>query len=127
MIRSFIIAGILAVTQVHMHDRPDLNNWFENLHNSDKGLCCSGSEGTVLAIDEIRTTDVEQCEQGISGDVPAHYCVRLEGRWFQVPDTSVVTVPNKYGQALVWPVWYGDGSNLHKRVFVRCFLPGSLT
>ena len=123
---------LLAITtaHAHMHDRPDLNDWFGGLHNSKSGLCCSGSEGTVLAIDEVRTTDIDQCKIGRSVDgpvPPSHYCVRLEGNWWQVPDGSIVIVPNQYGEALVWPVWYGDSNNNHKDVYIRCFLPGALT
>lgn len=125
----FVILACLCVgpAHAHMHDRPDLNDWFEGLHNNQKGLCCSGTEGSVLSTDEIRTTEVDQCRIDYPGTlVPSHYCVRLEGQWWQVPDGSVVIVPNKYGPSLVWPVWYNKGTE-HAEVYIRCFLPGALT
>ena len=32
-----------------------------------------------------------------------HYRVRLNGEWIVVPDNAVVTEPNKFGPAVVWP------------------------
>jgi hypothetical protein len=33
----------------------------------------------------------------------AHYRVRIYGQWFVVPDDAVVTEPNRFGPAVVWP------------------------
>jgi hypothetical protein len=32
-----------------------------------------------------------------------HYRVLLRGEWINVPNSSVVTEPNRYGPAVVWP------------------------
>jgi hypothetical protein len=46
--------------------------------------------------------------------------VLLHGEWINVPNSAVVTEPNRYGPAVVWPYMDTDG-NIH----IRCFLPGS--
>jgi hypothetical protein len=82
-----------------------LKEWFERLA-SGKGACCSFADG-------VSVTDVEWDMQG------GHYRVLLDGVWMDVPDMAVVTEPNRYGQAVVWPFMDGLG-NIH----IRCFLPG---
>jgi hypothetical protein len=49
-----------------------------------------------------------------------HYRVRLYGEWVPVPDATVVTEPNRFGPAVVWPYLDTDGTTQ-----VRCFLPGA--
>ena len=51
-----------------------------------------------------------------------HYRVRLYGEWIVVPDNAVVTEPNKFGPAVVWPYMGTDGQTQ-----IRCFLPGAGT
>jgi hypothetical protein len=46
--------------------------------------------------------------------------VRLQGEWVIVPDAAVVTEPNRFGPAVVWP--YLDASGATQ---IRCFLPGA--
>jgi len=49
--------------------------------------------------------------------------------WVVVPDRSVVTEPNRIGRTMVWPV-YVDGyqdDGFHNGVWIRCFMPGSMT
>jgi hypothetical protein len=48
--------------------------------------------------------------------------VRVHGQWIIVPDAAVVTEPNKFGTAVVWPYLDGDG-----QILIRCFLPGAGT
>jgi hypothetical protein len=50
------------------------------------------------------------------------YRVRLYGEWILVPDDAVVTEPNKFGPAVVWP--YMDAKGVTQ---IRCFLPGAGT
>ena len=38
-----------------------------------------------------------------------HYRLRLNGEWIVVPDNAVVTEPNKFGPAVVWPYMGTDG------------------
>ena len=50
------------------------------------------------------------------------YRVRLYGEWIIVLDNAVVTEPNKFGLAVVWP--YMDTNGITR---IRCFLPGAGT
>jgi hypothetical protein len=51
-----------------------------------------------------------------------HYRVRIYGQWFVVPDEAVVTEPNRFGPAVVWP--YNDR---YGNTQIRCFMPGAGT
>jgi hypothetical protein len=86
---------------------PELKAWFDSLR-SGKGPCCSDADGTAVS-------DVDW--ESSSG----HYRVRLDGEWIDVPDDAVITVPNRIGRTMVWPM-YRDG-----KVTPRCFMPGSMT
>jgi hypothetical protein len=122
------LAGILFTLAVHpahahMHDRPDLNEWFENIHNDGGGLCCSMEEGVVIAAEDYRNTELDKCEATYQIEPsPPAYCVLWKGRWRQVYANAVITKPNPYGAALAWPVyeWAGDKDN----TWFRCFIPG---
>jgi hypothetical protein len=108
----------------HMHDRPDLNEWFEGLHNDSGGLCCSMEEGVAVEAEDWRNTDVDKCEATYQIEPsPAVYCVLWKGHWRQVYKYAVISKPNKYGKAVAWPVheWEGDKDN----VWFRCFIPGA--
>jgi hypothetical protein len=83
-----------------------LKPWFDKLA-SGKGLCCSFADG-------VRVEDVDWDTQD------GRYRVRLNGQWIIVPDTALVTEPNKYGPAVVWPYQDTDGATQ-----IRCFLPGA--
>jgi hypothetical protein len=83
-----------------------LKSWFDQLA-SGKGLCCSFADG-------FRVDDVDWDTQD------GHYRVRLNGEWIVVPDNAVVTEPNRFGPAVVWPYMNSDGQTQ-----IRCFLPGS--
>lgn len=83
-----------------------LHAWFDSL-SSGKGLCCSFADGKQV--------------NDVDWDVKdGHYRVHL-GEWIDVPDTALVTVPNKFGPAVVWP-YDEDGHTL-----IRCFMPGAGT
>src|SRR5262249_42706856 len=83
-----------------------LKSWFDQLA-SGKGLCCSFADG-------FRVDDVDWDTQD------GYYRVRLNGEWIVVTDTAVVTEPNKFGPAVVWPYMGTDGQTQ-----IRCFLPGA--
>jgi hypothetical protein len=86
---------------------PELKAWFDSLR-SGKGPCCSDADGSAVS-------DVDWESNG------GHYRVRLEGAWLDVPDEAVITVPNRVGRTMVWPI-HGSGGTL-----IRCFMPGSMT
>jgi hypothetical protein len=108
---ALVLCAVLLLsgsqTQAHMTDRPDLDDWFMSLR-SKNGLCCSFADAEKL-------TDVQW---DIRDD--GHYQVFLDDHWILVPDSAVLTVPNKHGQAIVWPIRY-DG----KVTEIRCFIPGA--
>ena len=83
-----------------------LKPWFDKLA-SGKGLCCSFADG-------FKVEDVDwDTNEG-------RYRVRLNGQWIVVPDAALVTEPNKFGPAVVWP--YQDATGATQ---IRCFIPGS--
>ena len=86
-------------------DEP-LHEWFSGLA-SGKGLCCSFADG-------VRVEDVDWDVQD------GQYRVRLQGEWVLVPENALVTEPNRFGPAVVWPFKDADGATQ-----VRCFLPGA--
>lgn len=108
------VALLLAALPAEARD-PDgrwtdspLKPWFDHLA-SGKGLCCSFADGVALADVDWETQD-------------GHYRVRIDGAWIAVEDDAVITEPNRAGRTMVWPV-YADG----KVLFIRCFMPGSMT
>ena len=82
-----------------------LKQWFDQLA-SGKGLCCSFADG-------VSVENVDWDTQN------GRYRVRIQGQWLVVPDSAVVTDPNRFGSAVVWPYQDADGATQ-----IRCFLPG---
>jgi len=72
-------------------------------------LCCAFADGASLQDVDWDTQD-------------GHYRVRIQGEWIVVPDATVVTEPNRFGPAVVWPYIDRFGT---KRI--RCFMPGAGT
>ena len=66
-----------------------LKYWFDNLTSSN-GKCCSFADGFAVSDVDWDTED-------------GHYRVLLHGEWVNVPNSSVVAEPNRYGPAVVWP------------------------
>ncbi len=83
-----------------------LHSWFDQLA-SGKGLCCSFTDGAQVDDVDWDTHD-------------GHYRVRLKGEWINVPENALVTEPNRFGPAVVWPYMDSDGATQ-----IRCFLPGA--
>jgi len=84
----------------------DLKPWFDGL-KSQNGLCCSVADGV-----SVKDVDWEARD--------GRYRVRLNGEWLDVPDDAVVTEPNRYGPAIVWPIVDATGKTV-----VRCFIAGA--
>ena len=104
-----IIFGFAMSAQAHDNgqyaDNP-LKSWFDHLA-SGKGLCCSFSDGRTVDDPDVDTDG-------------SHYKVRIDGIWYVVPDEALITEPNKYGKAVVWPYVDYEG-----KTQIRCFLPGA--
>jgi hypothetical protein len=98
---------LLARDDGRFADSP-LKPWFEHLA-SGKGLCCSFADGFSVQDVDWDTQD-------------GHYRVRIYGQWFVVPDAALVTEPNRFGPAVVWPYRDRDGTTQ-----IRCFMPGAGT
>lgn len=93
--------------------------WWQSLKSAANGLpCCDIADGEkVLDVDWDTMRDAKGA---------VHYRVRLLGKWWDVPDEAIVTDPNLYGPAVVWPVYADDGEGHHVNVnYIRCFLPGA--
>ena len=75
--------------------------------SSSNGNCCSFADGLSISDVDWDTKD-------------GHYRVLLHGEWINVPNSAVVTEPNRYGPAVVWPYMDTDGN-----IYIRCFLPGA--
>lgn len=95
-----------------------LKDWFEGLRSPGFGPCCSDADGAVV-------NDVDW------GMQDGGYRVRLNGEWINVPPYAVVTVPNLYGRAMVWPMTGTVNPETHtlesfKGVTIRCFMPGPM-
>lgn len=95
----------------------DMKNWFQGL-KSEKGPCCADADGSV-----IQDADWESKDN--------HYRVRIEEKWWDVPDGAVINAPNLYGPTMVWPIRqngnsYGYGVKSGTIVDIRCFMPGSM-
>jgi hypothetical protein len=98
----------------YAHVDPKMKEWFDSLE-SRKGPCCSDADGSV-----VKDADWESRD--------GHYRVRLQDRWVDVPDEAVVTVPNLFGRTMVWPVYYnGYSEGGNALIYIRCFIPGSMT
>lgn len=108
-----VIAAVLVGARGHAADDgrfadSPLKGWFDKLA-SGKGLCCSFADGQSIADPDWGTHD-------------GHYWVILDGVRYAVPPDAVVTEPNRYGQAVVWPYHDGNGE-----VRIRCFIAGAGT
>lgn len=62
-----------------------------------------------------------RCPTPIGNPWDGRYRVWLEGAWHDVPEDAVVTVPNRAGKTMVWPVRGSLG------LTIICFMPGPMT
>ena len=85
-----------------------LKPWFDRLA-SGRGLCCSFADGVTVQDVDWDTRD-------------GQYRVRVYGQWLVVPEAAVVTEPNRFGPAVVWP--YNDR---YGNTQIRCFMLGAGT
>lgn len=114
---ALVIALLCSVACALAHDyaRPELKSWFMGLHSQQGTPCCDGEDAVHIEDADWDTTcEADKC----------HYRVRLEGKWYVVPEQAVVTAPNRSGTALVWPIRYGYPAGSSDYV-IRCFMPGT--
>jgi hypothetical protein len=115
LITAVAVVCVTVFVPNHSHARDDgrfanspLKEWFDRLA-SKNGLCCAFADG-------VSVQDVDWDTQD------GHYRVRLQGEWVEVPDAAVITEPNRFGPAVVWP--YNDRYGNKQ---IRCFMPGAGT
>src|SRR5271167_1726872 len=82
---AFVSSGVSARDDGRYANEP-LHAWFDQLA-SGKGLCCSFVDGVKVEDVDWQTAD-------------GHYQVRLHGQWIDVPETALVTEPNRFGPAV---------------------------
>ena len=104
LLTVIILSPAYARDDGHYVDSP-LKAWFDKLA-SGKGLCCSFADGRTL----------EDPDWGTHDD---RYWVIIDGTRYAVPPEALITEPNKFGQAVVWPYVDADGATK-----IRCFMPG---
>lgn len=104
MVIAIIGCGVMFFVTLAHGQQPSLREWFNSLSSPAGGICCHNFDGLSLEEDAWRT-------QG------GKYQVFVDGKWIDVPELNVVTVPNRLGRAHLW--LKADGT-------VRCFIPGAL-
>ena len=112
-----VVTGLALTLPAKARDNGQYANspnkaWFDKLA-SKKGLCCSFADGTAVEDADWRSQD-------------GHYQIKLEDRWWDVPDDAVITEPNRVGRTMVWPIVYRDGEII-RNIQIRCFMPGIMT
>jgi hypothetical protein len=116
-VKVLVIAALLIMAHwkpEYAELSPQIQHWFQGLRAPQSRVpCCELSDGMNPNADDI--------EWDTKGE---HYTVRIEGKWYVVPDEAVITEPNKYGRAVVW---YYPVEGAHPSVVIRCFLPGGGT
>lgn len=86
--------------------------WWNSLRSAgDNVPCCDIADGQ-------KVEDVDWDTTTVKGEI--QYRVRLNKQWIVVPPYAVVTEPNRFGPAVVWPYQDGEG-----KTQIRCFLPGA--
>jgi hypothetical protein len=131
--RSNVFAIVVAILLLFTfaagaHDHGQFANsgidksWWNGL-KSGRGLCCSFADGVSLKSVDWDTLN-GQYRVRLCAEPPDSYeeWATCENKKFViVPDEALVLVPNKYGDAVVWPYIISG------EVAVRCFMPGSGT
>lgn len=114
--------AILVALALPAHARDDgrfaaspLKSWFDKLA-SGKGLCCSISDGRTVDDPDWGTESVAAAD----GKATIVYWVVVDWQRLVVPPDALVTEPNRFGRAVVWPIVNSEG-----HMTVRCFLPGA--
>lgn len=118
LVAIVILVGLMVKARAHDHEHPELDDWYLSLKSKEGHPCCEGPGKDATHLSEIDWDTKD-----------GHYRVRIEGRWFVVPDEAVITEPNRDGRAIVWgyPMTsYGEDGSRHMIDYnIRCFTPGA--
>lgn len=108
--RARDLDGHYAASDPHFHA------WFDSL-SSGKGMCCSFADGRSVADPDWGTEK--------AADGSQHYWVVVDGERLTVPDNAVVTEPNRFGPAVVWPYRGAAQGGDEIKTQIRCFIAGA--
>lgn len=98
-----------------------LHAWFDQL-GSKRGLCCSFADGVKVEDVDWDTQDGKYRVRICPHISPGETFEKCKKDWVVVPDAALVTVPNRFGPAVVWP--FADSGGVTQ---IRCFMPGAGT
>lgn len=84
--------------------KPEVREWFQNMHSPMGRLCCSEADGHRTEYD---------MRQG-------QYWVPINGNWYPVPPDTVIKTPNFIGEAIVWYLQNVEGEPEYR---ILCFIP----
>lgn len=134
VIIAFIVAMCLHRAQAHDKQMREslYSDWLSHLYNQQNNLCCEANEGTTLQdVDWSPANEAMQCQPtpiaSAQGDNKGAFCVFIKGVWWYVPDKALVREANKYGPAVVWPIWDSVGGAPISITGIRCFMPGAFS
>ena len=99
---AIILFFFLAFMARSHGQEQSLREWFNTLRSPAGGTCCHNFDG--ISLDEADWRNAG-----------GKYEVLIEGKWVEVPEMNLVTVPNRLGRAHLW--LRPDGG-------IRCFMPG---
>ena len=134
VIIAFMVAMCVHQAQAHdqqMHESM-FSDWLSHLHNQAFNLCCEANEGTTVQdVDWSPANEAMRCQPTpiaeAQGDKSGKFCVFIKGVWWYVPDKALVSEANKYGPAVVWPIWSSSGGGPITVSGIRCFMPGAFS
>lgn len=126
------------------HANDPLKPWFNSLKDKGGVSCCADADGAIVKdVDWSAQGEGQECQRtpqlSFSDDgikYEGHFCIRYKNIWWLVPDSAVVESPNRFGQAIIWPIcqsqYHVSGADACKDddstlLFIRCFIPGAGT
>ena len=130
----FLAIAFALARPAHAHDQQMresmVSDWMADL-SSGKGLCCSAAEGATVKDVDWSTSDGMPCVlppiDAAANAKPSKFCVRVDGVWWAVPENAVINEKNKYGPAVLWPIWGSKEGAPKTFDGIRCFLAGALS
>lgn len=112
------LACVLFAAPARAHDDgryansdPETKAWVKGLKDKNGAGCCDTADGFPA--------DVEWDTEKNS------YRVRIEGVWYVVPESAVLTQPNRLGHAMVWYWMKTDVPGGNPVPQIRCFIAGA--
>lgn len=102
----FLITTAVAKDTDGTYAQNPNHEWVHGLHSPSGSWCCDITDGHAISNVDLQTKD-------------NHYQVRIENQWIVVPDSAVITEPNRIGVAIVWYI------HIEGKPVVSCLLPGA--